>query len=136
MPEENSRTHLSGFTNNALHVSSAARSSQSMVGRGLGALLPLLLLARTICEHHLTRYFVIGDLHGDAGCAWQWIKRTGLIDRVDGKMVWLGTRGEALYFMGDYVDKGREGRQTLELVRELTNAVTSLAAGPECTCEY
>jgi len=80
----------------------------------------LLTTACTATVPLLTRFYVIGDLHGDAECAWKWVKKTGLVDRKGTKLVWTGKPTEALYFAGDFVDKGRAGRATLELVRELT----------------
>jgi len=35
---------------------------------------------------------------------------------------WIGGADDAIYFMGDYVDKGPDGKQVLEFIKELTTA--------------
>ena len=81
---------------------------------------PLLLLPA-----NLTRIHFIGDLHGDAHCTRQWIRRTGLIDLDRQPMRWTGTKSDGLVFLGDYVDKGAEARGVLELVRQVQEAFPS-----------
>jgi hypothetical protein len=76
--------------------------------------------------------YVIGDLHGDSDCARQWVQRTQLIDSTTSE--WLDTTSH-LVFLGDYVDKGIQSRQTVEFVKELTerypNHVTALLGNHE-----
>ena len=61
--------------------------------------------------------WVIGDLHGDAVCARHWVRRTGLIS-ADGQG-WTDPTSR-IVFVGDYVDKGRQARETVIYVRDLT----------------
>ena len=70
----------------------------------------------------LTEVFLIGDLHADADCARSWVARTGAVDLEATPWAWTGGNGTALVFMGDYVDKGLQGRGVLELVKALTDA--------------
>ena len=64
--------------------------------------------------------YVIGDTHGDAGCARYWVNRTGLIkDDGDGPK-WTDPTS-SLVFLGDYLDKGPESRWTVEYVKSLTD---------------
>jgi len=62
--------------------------------------------------------YVIGDLHGDAGCAAYWVERTGLIDATTNE--WTDP-SSSLVFVGDYVDKGIQSKQTVEYVKSLTD---------------
>eukprot|EP00584_Thalassiosira_punctigera_P000192 CAMPEP_0172537846 /NCGR_PEP_ID=MMETSP1067-20121228/9374_1 /TAXON_ID=265564 ORGANISM="Thalassiosira punctigera, Strain Tpunct2005C2" /NCGR_SAMPLE_ID=MMETSP1067 /ASSEMBLY_ACC=CAM_ASM_000444 /LENGTH=441 /DNA_ID=CAMNT_0013323237 /DNA_START=122 /DNA_END=1444 /DNA_ORIENTATION=+ len=84
--------------------------------------------------------YVIGDLHGDAICAVSWVNRTGLVanlldedlssaetvplfKKLNNPSEWRWTDDEAtLVFMGDYIDKGPTSRQTVEFVKDLTDA--------------
>lgn len=90
--------------------------------------------------------YVIGDLHGDVDCARRWVERTGLIlDDERGKTTlatktpplhkWVGHPDSHLVFLGDYIDKGITSRQTVEYVKELTDAfpgsVTALMGNHE-----
>ena len=77
---------------------------------------------RLLGENLLTIDF-IGDLHGDVGCARRWISRTGaaVVD-ANGTWSWTGGADHAIVFLGDYVDKGPDGRGVLELVRGLEAA--------------
>jgi len=70
----------------------------------------------------LTSVVFIGDLHADAGCAEQWLRQTKLVDMESEPWAWAGPPDAALVFLGDYVDKGAESRQALELVRKLQTA--------------
>ncbi|KAH8045056.1 calcineurin-like phosphoesterase [Aureococcus anophagefferens] len=54
----------------------------------------------------LTELWFIGDLHGDVGCARQWVARSGLVAFDAAGPRWTGRAGSALVFLGDYVDKG------------------------------
>ena len=68
------------------------------------------------------RVWAIGDLHGDAGCAHHWLKRTGLIANMSAPMAewtWADTSSQ-LVFMGDYIDRGPEAQAVLKLVSALT----------------
>lgn len=84
----------------------------------------------------ITSVYVIGDLHGDAKCAVSWVNRTGLVanlikedissseplfKQLNDPSEWKWTNDKAtLVFMGDYVDKGPTAKQTVELVKDLT----------------
>jgi Calcineurin-like phosphoesterase len=70
-----------------------------------------------VVNYPSTTVYVIGDLHGDADCARQWLQRTQLIDTTT--LEWKNTTSH-LVFLGDYVDKGIQSRQTVEFVKELT----------------
>jgi Calcineurin-like phosphoesterase len=76
--------------------------------------------------------YVIGDLHGDAECAKQWVHRTQLIHPTTRE--WINTSSH-LIFLGDYVDKGIHSRQTIEYVKQLTDSypqqVTALLGNHE-----
>jgi Calcineurin-like phosphoesterase len=76
--------------------------------------------------------YVVGDLHGDADCARQWVQRTQLIDPTT--LEWIDTTSH-LVFLGDYVDKGIQSRQTVDFVKELTerypHQVTALLGNHE-----
>lgn len=67
--------------------------------------------------HGITIY-AIGDLHGDAECARQWVERTELIDATTGE--WKNNRTH-LVFLGDYLDKGATSKQTVQFVKSLTD---------------
>ena len=69
------------------------------------------------------RIHIIGDLHGDAHCAREWIAATDMVQfEPDGTMKWSGRpNGEDLIvFMGDYIDRGPESRDVLHLVMNMT----------------
>ncbi len=72
---------------------------------------------------NLTSIFFIGDLHGDVGCAREWVKQTKLIDfdsaDSESKMSWVGSPTDAIVFAGDYVDKGSTSSSVLSFVRDL-----------------
>ena len=71
-------------------------------------------------DANLTRVFFIGDTHGDAHCAKEWVRRTGLINFEAKPWIWTGSKiSDAIVFLGDYVDKGPTSRQVLEFVREV-----------------
>lgn len=76
--------------------------------------------------------YVIGDLHGDAECGKYWVDKLGIVDRES--QTWLKPKA-SLVFMGDYIDKGPYGYQTLQLVKSLTDAfpdrVTALMGNHE-----
>jgi Calcineurin-like phosphoesterase len=76
--------------------------------------------------------YVIGDLHGDVECAQQWVHRTQLINPTTKE--WRNI-SEHLIFLGDYIDKGIQSRQTIEYVKQLTdrypNQVTALLGNHE-----
>jgi Calcineurin-like phosphoesterase len=76
--------------------------------------------------------YVIGDLHGDAECAQQWVQHTQLIH--SSSYEWADTTSH-LIFLGDYVDKGIHSRQTVDYVKTLTerypNQVTALLGNHE-----
>ena len=78
--------------------------------------------------------FVIGDLHGDAKCARQWIEAIQVVDDVETPKEWLQPKASVV-FMGDYIDKGPWSYQTMKLVRTLTDAfpdrVTALMGNHE-----
>ena len=73
--------------------------------------------------------YAVGDLHGDAACARQWIIQTGLINglgRGDDGSDWEWNENAAganssLVFVGDYVDKGPTSFQTVRFVKALTD---------------
>jgi len=56
------------------------------------------------------RVWAIGDLHGDAGCAAHWVRRT--------EWRWAEPASQ-LIFMGDYIDRGPDAHAVLALVRAL-----------------
>ena len=58
--------------------------------------------------------YAIGDLHGDAKCAKEWISATGLVDESFTK--WLQPTAN-LVFVGDYIDKGPTSLQTALMVK-------------------
>ncbi|EGB07869.1 expressed protein [Aureococcus anophagefferens] len=70
----------------------------------------------------LTELWFIGDLHGDVGCARQWVARSGLVAFDAAGPRWTGRAGSALVFLGDYVDKGVHSSDVLALVRSLVEA--------------
>ena len=65
----------------------------------------------------------VGDLHGDDECAKAWLTATGTVAFDGSTPRWTGSEDEAIIFMGDYVDKGVRSRQSLELMRSLTDAL-------------
>ena len=93
-------------------------------------------------SNSLSSVYVISDLHGDAICAVSWANRTGLIAnlfvdesgssstdstplymKLNNPSKWEWTNSKAtLVFMGDYVDKGPQSKQTVEFVKDLTTA--------------
>ena len=76
------------------------------------------LEAIRLLSPNVTELYFIGDLHGDAVCAREWVSATKLVD-VEA-LEWIGPETGGLVFMGDYVDKGIASRATLEFVRTLT----------------
>lgn len=67
---------------------------------------------------------VIGDLHSDVTCTKFWIGKTNLIEGdlsdLEQSSQWKWTNEKSrLVFMGDYIDKGPEGYQTLHLIKAL-----------------
>ena len=95
--------------------------------------------------------YVIGDLHGDVGCAEYWVERLGLVtisssssssshqDKIKKReqqqqQQWLKPNA-SLVFMGDYCDKGPYSYQTMQFVKSLTDAfpdrVTALMGNHE-----
>ena len=78
--------------------------------------------------------YVIGDLHGDSQCARYWIHKIGVVDNATSPTRWMDPRA-SLIFMGDYVDKGPQSRQVIDLVRKLTDTfptkVTALMGNHE-----
>ena len=58
--------------------------------------------------------YAIGDLHGDAKCAKEWISATGLVDETFTR--WLQPTAN-LVFVGDYIDKGPTSLQTALMVK-------------------
>lgn len=78
------------------------------------------LEALRLLPANVTDVVYIGDLHGDAGCAREWVAMTGFVD-VDA-LAWTGPATGGLVFLGDYVDKGVESRRVLEFVRSLEAA--------------
>lgn len=64
--------------------------------------------------------FVVGDMHADLQCAQAWVRRSGFVDLEASPWAWVGGESRALVFLGDYVDKGWQGRQVMEFVRNLT----------------
>jgi len=94
------------------------------MARALLFLLPALAVAAEVDIESLRiggtdlrEVYFVGDLHGDAGCAREWVNATGLV--VNG--TW--TRADAaLVFLGDYVDKGIDSRGVMEFVRGLVEA--------------
>ena len=100
--------------------------------RGLGVVLAAVLVPRDasggvedlrLLARDLTEVYYIGDLHGDAGCAKEWVEATGLVSLSESSApVWTGSATAGLVFLGDYVDKGVESREVLELVRSLVGA--------------
>lgn len=67
-----------------------------------------------------TTIYAIGDLHGDARCAQEWVDRTGLIEGG----AWKNDQTH-LVFLGDYVDKGATSKQTVLFVKSLTDRFPS-----------
>ena len=69
----------------------------------------------------LTSIYFIGDIHGDVGCAKEWVKKTNLINITSTPYTWIGNNqsNEAIVFMGDYVDKGSTSSSALLFVKEL-----------------
>jgi predicted MPP superfamily phosphohydrolase len=88
---------------------------------------------------HQSAIYVIGDLHGDVDCARQWVERTGLVtaitndDSTTGQQ-WMDPNSH-MVFLGDYIDKGVQSKQTLEYVKDLTErfptTVTALLGNHE-----
>ena len=75
-------------------------------------------------DRDVTTMWFIGDLHGDDECAKAWLTATGAITFDESsKITWTGRPDEVIIFMGDYVDKGVRSRQSLELMRSLTDAL-------------
>jgi len=74
----------------------------------------------TTTTNHEGAVYVIGDLHGDAGCARYWVTRTGLINEHEQQWRWTDD-SSSLIFLGDYLDKGPESRLTAEFVKSLTD---------------
>ncbi len=64
--------------------------------------------------------FAIGDLHGDARCAREWVEATGLVQIDEDSMRWTDP-GARLVFLGDYCDKGPTSKQVIEFVKSLTD---------------
>lgn len=87
----------------------------------------------TIISRSSTIY-IIGDLHGDAQCAWHWIDKIGVVDDVWNPTRWIDA-DTSLVFMGDYVDKGPQSKQVIDIVKALTDAfptkVTALMGNHE-----
>lgn len=75
---------------------------------------------RLLPDDDLTELYFIGDLHGDLGCAKEWVAASGLIDVET--FEWVGTTSGGLVFMGDYVDKGVESKDVLDFVRRLVES--------------
>ena len=75
---------------------------------------PLRQLAPDLLEIHF-----IGDIHGDAECAQQWLRRTGAVNLDATPPQWIMPKS-AVVFMGDYVDKGVASPATLNFVKMLT----------------
>ena len=65
-----------------------------------------------------TAVYAIGDLHGDAECGKYWVDKLDLIDE---KGQWRNPNA-SLVFMGDYVDKGPYGYQTMQFVKSLMDS--------------
>ena len=78
--------------------------------------------------------YVIGDLHGDSQCTRYWIDKIGVVDDASSPTQWMDPRA-SLVFMGDYVDKGPQSRQVIDIVRKLTDTfptkVTALMGNHE-----
>lgn len=93
----------------------------------IGMMSAMIILLSTCSVHSLARpvaerVWAIGDLHGDAGCAFKWVERTGVVSNLSAPpehWVWADDASQ-LVFMGDYIDRGPDARAVLVLVRELT----------------
>jgi hypothetical protein len=93
-----------------LNVSAASTSSPTSPSSSLQKL-----------SSGLTSIYFIGDIHGDVGCAKEWVKKTNLINITSTPYTWIGNNqsNEAIVFMGDYVDKGSTSSSALLFVKEL-----------------
>ena len=71
-----------------------------------------------------TTIYAIGDLHGDAQCAINWVTSTGLLSNFNASSdpsSWLwSTPSSRLIFVGDYLDKGPTSLSTVMLVKSLS----------------
>lgn len=85
------------------------------------------MLVASICHAaqaltpNIERVWAIGDLHGDAGCAEHWVRRTGLLSgNYSDPSTWAWEEPQStLVFMGDYIDRGPEARAVLVFVSAL-----------------
>jgi predicted MPP superfamily phosphohydrolase len=97
-----------------LNVSATASTSSSSSSSSSSSTLQKL-------SSDLTSIYFIGDIHGDVGCAKEWVKKTNLINITSSPYTWVGNNqsNEAIVFMGDYVDKGSTSSSALLFVKEL-----------------
>jgi hypothetical protein len=68
-------------------------------------------------------YDLIGDIHGHAGALKKLLKRLGYQETDDG---WQHAERRAI-FVGDYIDRGPQIRETLKIVKNMTDAGFAIA---------
>jgi hypothetical protein len=72
----------------------------------------------------MQQYDIVGDIHGHAQALKTLMRELGY-DRDSGK--WQHPEGRHLLFLGDYIDRGPQVRETLRLVRRLVDSGQALA---------
>jgi len=76
--QEAATSHASTTVSTATEGETESEASEASVREKL----PLSQKQRKlrVLDDHLTNIYFIGDLHGDVGCARQWVERTGAVD--------------------------------------------------------
>jgi hypothetical protein len=72
----------------------------------------------------MRQYDIVGDIHGHAEALETLMRELGY-DRASGK--WQHRDGRCLLFLGDYIDRGPQVRETLRLVKGLVDSGQALA---------